>query len=145
MRKKKLGFIQNGIKVGISPGKGKGVFATKKILKEELIESAPLLVIPEKQWPFVSSTVLADYFFETEEEHAAIALGYASLYNHSFDPNADYIVADDKIILTAIEDINIGDEITIDYGWEPFHYYDNKIISKEEFERSLEEKEEAND
>lgn len=142
---KKLGFEQNGIAVRASEGKGRGVFATKDFKEDDLIECAPIIVIPEKEWPFVSSTMLSDYFFETESDQAAIALGNASLYNHSFEANAEYLVADDRILITAFCDIKKGQEICIDYGWEAYHYYENGIITKEELEKALEEEEDEDD
>jgi SET domain-containing protein len=48
------------------------------------------------------------------------ALGYGSLYNHSYHPNARY---DDRgeqtMVFTAIQDIAPGDEITVNYNAEP--------------------------
>ena len=138
-KKKKLEHTNRGTRVGITEGKGRGIFATRMFKGGELIESAPLLIIPEKQWPFVSSTVLADYFFEVDSGEAALALGTASLYNHSFECNADYVTADDKILITATRDIRRGEEITIDYGWDQYHYYEKGIITKEDLEKALEE------
>lgn len=126
----------------MSVGKGRGVFAERNFASGELIECAPVIIVPDKEWPFVSSTILSDYFFETEDGLAAMALGYASLYNHSFDANADYLVADDRVLITALCGINKDEEIFIDYGWDPHHYYENNMISKEHLEKLLEEDEE---
>ena len=73
-------------------GKGRGVFATAPIAKGEIIEVSPVILIPAEQWHHVEPTVLALYIFNfgPEGEHAAIALGYGSLYNHSYTPNAEY-------------------------------------------------------
>ena len=50
----------------------------------------------------------------------ALALGYGSLYNHSYQPNARY---DDESgqtkVFTAIRDIEAGEEITVNYNGEP--------------------------
>ena len=47
----------------------------------------------------------------------ALALGYGSLYNHSYQPNARY---DDQpagaMTFTALRDIRAGEEITINYN-----------------------------
>ena len=49
-------------------------------------------------------------------------LGYGSLYNHSEDPNAEYIHQfDDAYAFAALRDIADGEEITISYSdawWE---------------------------
>ena len=50
----------------------------------------------------------------------AVALGYGSLYNHSYQPNARY---DDVGRLTkvfsALRDIEPGEEITVNYNGKP--------------------------
>jgi SET domain-containing protein len=50
----------------------------------------------------------------------AVALGYGSLYNHSYTPNARYDDESPQIkIFTAIREIAAGEEITINYNGEP--------------------------
>jgi len=50
----------------------------------------------------------------------AIALGYGSLYNHSYTPNAHYrdIGRRSKEFL-AVRDIAAGEEITVNYNGDP--------------------------
>ena len=50
-----------------------------------------------------------------------MALGYGSLYNHSFFPNAEYIkVWEERVIrFVALRDIRDGEEITINYNGSP--------------------------
>src|SRR5579871_3610661 len=69
--------------------RGRGVFARKKIGRGELIERSPVIVIPGRQWSSMTETVLSNYVFDwgEKEEHAAVALGYVSIYNHSYTPN----------------------------------------------------------
>ena len=51
---------------------------------------------------------------------AALALGYGSLYNHSYRPNARYVDLGDRTkLFTAIWDIAAGEEITVNYNGEP--------------------------
>ena len=50
----------------------------------------------------------------------ALALGYGSLYNHSFRPNARYDdVGPQTKEFTAMRDIAPGEEITVNYNGEP--------------------------
>jgi uncharacterized protein len=106
-------------------GKGRGVFATEKFACGALIESAPIILIPAEQWPHLEPTVLALYIYNfgptAEEEHAAIALGYGSLYNHSYTPNAKYIKSweEQLIRFVALRAIEAGEEITINYHGSP--------------------------
>jgi len=54
-------------------------------------------------------------------EDKAIALGYGSLYNHSFNPNAYYItnIENDSIDFYSGMDIQKGEEILINYNGDP--------------------------
>ncbi len=102
-------------------GKGRGVFARRAIREGEVIERVPVLVLRlEEIQDSDGWTGLAGYCFLWGEGTVALALGYGSLYNHSFDPNARY---DDegsqRKVYTAIRDIVAGEEITINYNGEP--------------------------
>jgi SET domain-containing protein len=111
------------IRLGPTAKKGRGVFATAPIARGELIEASPVIVIPAEQWPHVEPTVLSLYIFNfgPEGEHAAIALGYGSLYNHSYSPNAEYIKYwEDRLIrFTALRHIEVDEEITVNYNGSP--------------------------
>jgi SET domain-containing protein len=47
-----------------------------------------------------------------------MVLGNGSLYNHSFNPNAEYLrrTSDKVMDYVAIKDIEAGEEITINYN-----------------------------
>jgi SET domain-containing protein len=109
-------------------GKGRGIIAGEPIKKGELIERAPVLVIPESDRANTDESILFTYVFmwekgTTEEDlytrkgRAGVTLGYTSLCNHSNDPNADFDrLIDEKLLdLYAVRDIAEGEEITIDY------------------------------
>lgn len=96
---------------------GRGVFATRDIPKDEVIEVCPILELG----PDDASGVLDDYVVSLGDESGgtALMLGYGSLYNHSEDPNAEYLLeADDAYSFNALRDIGAGEEITISYGKE---------------------------
>lgn len=99
---------------------GRGVFAARDIKKGELIEVSPILISPKEEWEYLRKTVLFDYCFTWGEdyEQTAIALGYGSLYNHSYQPNAMFNnnSVNDTIDFYAIRDIKEGVEITINYN-----------------------------
>ena len=48
---------------------------------------------------------------------AAVALGYISIYNHSNEPNCCYDMDFEQeiITITTLKDINIGEELFINY------------------------------
>jgi SET domain-containing protein len=108
------------IRVRNVKGKGRGVFACAIITKGELIERAPVLLVPiEHLIGGLYSPILARFFYLWNKKHVAISLGYGSLYNHSYQPNAHYQHGRMAISYTALRDIAKGEEITINYNGDP--------------------------
>lgn len=99
--------------------KGRGVFARKKLRSKELIEVAPYIELPSKEYNRLSGTTIEAYRFEVSRNKCAIGLGNVSIYNHSKEPNAEVFVDSDERTLTvqAIKPIKKGEEITIHYGY----------------------------
>jgi uncharacterized protein len=101
-------------------GKGRGVVADQPLRAGEIVERPPVIVIPANEAPLIRDTRLAHYYFEWGDDckQAAIALGYGSLYNHSYTPNARYEFREDEECLEfiALRDIEPGEEITINYN-----------------------------
>lgn len=60
---------------------------------------------------------MEDFYFDAQGKNA-LFLGYGSIYNHSDDPNADYIINIKKRITTirAERTIQKGEEIFLSYG-----------------------------
>jgi hypothetical protein len=56
------------VALGTSPVHGRGVFAQRAIRAGELIERAPVLVIPRTDLAHVDRTVLYDYYFGWGED-----------------------------------------------------------------------------
>jgi uncharacterized protein len=102
-------------------GKGRGVFARRRIRKHEVIERVPVIVLPmEAIEDATPGPGLANYCFLWGRRSVALALGYGSLYNHSYKPNARYDdVGPRTKVFTALRDIAPGEEITINYNGEP--------------------------
>lgn len=99
------------------PGKGRGVFARIAIPKGTIFETVPLLVV--KQDDIIDSTLM-DYVYAWTDSTVALALGYGSLYNHSYKPNARYDdLPQQRKEFTAIRDIEAGEEVTINYNGDP--------------------------
>lgn len=48
-------------------------------------------------------------------------MGHGSLYNHSYRPNAKYVrkVSEGVIDFVAVRDIEVGEEITVNYNGYP--------------------------
>lgn len=109
------------IEVRRTLGKGRGVFARTPIPAGTVFERAPVLVIPAVEIdenPY--DTVITRYCFQWGRESVAIVLGYGSLYNHSYQPNAYYRDRRSRIKeFVALRDIAAGEEITINYNGSP--------------------------
>lgn len=112
-----------GLYIAFEDIKGRGVYTALPIKSGEIIESAPILLIPAQQVPIIQKTVIYDYYFVwgPENKEAVLALGFGSIYNHASDPNATFIrdYGSDSIVFQAIKDIEPGTEITINYHESP--------------------------
>jgi uncharacterized protein len=98
----------------------RGVFATRDISKGDLIHEAPVIPYPNEEHEFIEKTILSDYVFEYGVNHSALLLGYGSLFNHSYTPNATYDInfTNHTVDFFAYTDIKAGDEILINYNGE---------------------------
>lgn len=111
------------LEVRQSPGKGRGVFASERIVTGQLIERAPVIAFSKEQWTLVEKTLFYDYIFDwgPGREGGALVLGFGSIYNHDYQPNAFYIrkEAEDYLEFYALTDIPAGEEITVNYNGKP--------------------------
>ncbi|OPA76849.1 SET domain-containing protein-lysine N-methyltransferase [Paenibacillus selenitireducens] len=96
----------------------RGVFATCDIPKGALIHEAPVIPYPNEDHEFIEKTILDDYVYEYGVNHSAVLLGYGSLFNHSYTPNAVYDINFDQHTFDfyAHTDIKAGEEILINYN-----------------------------
>ena len=99
-------------------GKGRGVFARCFISRGTVIERVPVIVLPAQEvMECTPESRLASYVYDWGKSTVGLALGFGSMYNHSYRPNARY---DDEgqqtKIFTALRDITSGEEVTINYN-----------------------------
>ena len=98
---------------------GRGVFATRRFDEGEIIETCPTVELADGE----VTGRLNDYVFTSIcDGDVLVVLGHGSLYNHSPDPNVEY-VQDEPSTMTfrALRKVRPGEELTIDYGdewWE---------------------------
>ena len=111
----KAKLFQNKLIVKKSSTHGYGVFAGKNLRKGEKIEECYMLISKG------GDKKLEDFYFDAKGKYA-IFTGFGSIYNHSDDPNADYIISMTNRIATLVADkpIRKGEEILISYGDEWF-------------------------
>lgn len=97
--------------------KGRGVFALRAFSPGELIETCPVIVIPQRDLKMIDATSLFAYYFGWSDG-GAIAAGGGSFYNHSDEPNAQYERHHDRqtIVFLAVSAIKPDEEITIRYS-----------------------------
>ena len=102
---------------------GRGVFTAADIPEGALLEICPVIVMPKAHLKYLDETGLYDYYFiwGQQEEACAIALGYGSLYNHSYRPNAFYLpdFEGKALHFMALRDLKAGEEITVNYNGHP--------------------------
>jgi SET domain-containing protein len=107
--------------VRASASKGRGVFANRAFAAGETIEICPVIPLPAEDVAKLDQTYLYNYYFGwgPDNQGAAIALGYGSLYNHSYTPNAVYRknLADDTVQFVALTPIAPGEEIFVKYNY----------------------------
>lgn len=107
--KKKL--FQGKVIVKKSKKHGYGVFADKTFKKGEKIEECYIIVTKG------GDRGLEDYYFDVNRRYA-IFTGFGIVYNHSDEPNADYLINKKNRVATfkANKTIRKGEEIYISYG-----------------------------
>jgi uncharacterized protein len=114
------GQAQAGSGLAIKGGRhGRGVFATRCFVKGELVERCPTVEVPDSE----VTGRLGDYVYASVKDgDVLLVLGYGMLYNHSEDPNVEYVQDEPSTIeFLALRTVKPGDELTIHYGdewWE---------------------------
>lgn len=102
------------------PDSGRGVFAKVDIKKGEIIETCPVIEIPKEDFANINQSFLVTYFFSFGEnkDKLVIALGFGSIYNHTYTPNATYrrLEKDQIMEFVALKDIKKDEEITVNYN-----------------------------
>ncbi|HEU0226502.1 MAG TPA: SET domain-containing protein [Arachidicoccus soli] len=103
-----------------SGNKGKGVFTSENIPANTIIEISPVIVLSAKERKQLENTKLFHYIFEwgDSRKKAAVALGYVSMYNHSYDANCEYEMDFDEASITikTVKAIKKGEELHINYN-----------------------------
>jgi uncharacterized protein len=100
--------------------RGRGVFTSENIAEDTVIEISPVIVMPAEDRRLLDKTLLHDYIFEWghEKKQCCVALGYVSLYNHSYKSNCEYVMDYDSemISIKTMRFIKSGEELFINYN-----------------------------
>ena len=100
--------------------KGRAVYCDTDLQAGDEIEICPVIVCPPEDRQYIDKTHLYNYYFlwGEDQDSLAIALGFGSVYNHSYTPNAVYetYFEEEYIRFIALLDIPADTEITINYN-----------------------------
>ncbi len=113
-------MIKDWLYLKSTENKGRAVFTKKRIPANTIIEEAPVIVMNKKDRIYLDKTLLHDYIFEWGKKtgKCCIALGYISMYNHSYKSNCEYFMnfEEETIQIKAIKTIEKEEELTINYN-----------------------------
>jgi uncharacterized protein len=109
------------IYIGETPAKGRGVFTSRRIKADTVIERAQVVVISAEDRILIDQTILYNYIFEWqpgEIKQCCMALGIIPIFNHSYQSNCEYYMEYEKteMFVKTIRDIEAGEELTINYN-----------------------------
>lgn len=113
-----------GLRICETPSAGRGVFATRPISGNTVIEISPVLLFSAEEYEHYGRyTVLDSYTFVWEKSTSgitmALALGLGSLFNHhGTQANVSYELdrAAQAIRYRSVRSIGVGEELCICYG-----------------------------
>lgn len=111
------------LSIAPSPERGRGVFTTADIETGTIVEISPVLVLDPEERAKVEQTLLFDYIFEWGDDlkSACVALGYLSVYNHSYTANCIYEMdfEHELMQIRTVKPIKAGEELFINYNADP--------------------------
>ena len=96
------------------------MYAREDLKKNRILEISPVIVLAPAERLLLDQTLLHDYIFiwGTDQQQCCVALGYVSMYNHSYQSNCVYEMNYDEqtIRITAVRFIPAGEELSINYN-----------------------------
>ena len=113
------------IVVGVSPGKGRGIFASRKIQAGDLIEEAPVIVLPGAEIEqHLERTVLQRLLLSVGRRRGGRrdpAGPLLAVQPFVLQPNTVFVPRPETctIRFVALRDIEAGEEITTNYNGNP--------------------------
>jgi SET domain-containing protein len=113
-------MILASIQIAATGNMGRGVFTGEDIPAGSVIEISPVIVMEEGDRKLLDKTLLHDYIFEWDmnKKKCCMALGYVSLYNHSYTSNCEYEMEMEAelIRIKTVRYIKAGEELFINYN-----------------------------
>ena len=113
-------MILSSLYIDLTGSMGRGVFTSENISKGIIVEESPVIVMTNDERKLLDQTLLHDYIFEWGEkkDQCCMALGYVSVYNHSYKSNCEYEMdfENQVIRIKAMHFIKANDELFINYN-----------------------------
>jgi uncharacterized protein len=106
--------------IGQSRNMGRAIFTSESIPSNTVIEIAPVIVMEAEERILLDQTLLHDYIFEWghHRKQCCVALGYVSIYNHSYQSNCEYEMDFRELTMQikTVRAVNAGEELFINYN-----------------------------
>ena len=103
-----------------TPDMGRGVFSSENIEAGTIVETSPVIIMSKEERKLLDQTLLHDYIFEwgVKKDQCCMALGYISVYNHSYRSNCEYEmdIGDACISIKTVRFVKSGEELLINYN-----------------------------
>lgn len=113
-------MIQPYLVILPSKQRGRGVYTQEPIPAETILEISPVIVMNSDDRLHLDKTLLHDYIFEWngEAKQCCVALGYISIYNHSYAANCvyDMDIENEWMTIKSVREIQKGEELFINYN-----------------------------
>lgn len=113
-------MIDPSLYIDKSNEKGRGVFTKGSISANTIIEISPVIVMSAEERSLLDQTLLHDYIFEwgPDSRQCCVALGYVSVYNHSYNSNCEYEMdfTNAVVRIKTMRKIEAGEELFINYN-----------------------------
>jgi len=113
-------MIFQGLYIGKSDEKGRGVFTKTSIPANTFVEISPVIIMSGDERKLLDQTLLHDYIFEwgADSKQCCMALGYIAVYNHSYRSNCEYEMdfTNELIKIKTIRNVEAGEELFINYN-----------------------------
>jgi len=102
----------------------RAVLAREAIKKDSVIEACPVIIFPNSELKYIEKTIINSYEYVWDDKHDCVVLGYGSIYNHSYTPNAYFTknYENKTMDYIALRDIEKDEEITVNYNGDPDDY-----------------------
>lgn len=99
---------------------GRGVFTLEPLEAETVVEVSPVVVLSAEERKLIDQTLLHNYIFEWGDDRSqcCVALGYVSVYNHSYASNCEYEMdyESQMIKIKTVRAVAAGEELFINYN-----------------------------